>query len=190
MNRGRLKLALVFGVFLGPLLAAFVWYYGGAAAPRAATNHAPLIAPPVQLRAFANPAAGDARFDLDALGRKWHIVHILPESCAADCRRALYHTRQARLALGRDAARVRRLFVGRSRAQLAALAAAHPDAAGLLAADNGIEKQLAPIHRDFGRAAALLIDPLGNAMLAIPADLDPRLLLKDLKKLLRLSRIG
>lgn len=203
MNRGRLKLAVIFAVFLGPLLAAFGWYYGlgGAAATRATTNHAPLISPPVALRAFSNPAAGDAGgtpfdlgapFDLNALKRRWHVVHLLPDPCAASCRRALYNTRQARLALGRDAPRVRRILLGASRAQLAPLAADHPDSTRLLEAADGLENQLAPIRRrhNLGAADALLIDPLGNVMMAIPAALDPRDLLKDLKKLMKLSRIG
>jgi len=199
MHRGRLKLALVFAAFLGPLLAAFAWYYAGDVTGRATTNHAPLLAPPVQLQAFANPVvdAGDAggarlAFDLNALKRKWTIAHLLPAACADDCMRALYNTRQARLALGRDAARVQRVFIAAAPAQLAALTAAHPDAAALLAAANGLEKQLNPIHRRRPSAAAdaVLIDPLGNAMLIIPATLNPRDLLRDLKKLLRLSRIG
>ena len=202
MNRGRLKLALIFAAFLGPLLAAFAWYYGGdAPATRATTNHAPLLAPPLALRGFANPAAdggdgGDgaqfAQFNLDALKRRWTVVHLLPESCAAECRAALYNTRQARLALGRDAPRVRRVFIAAGRAQLASLAAAHPDATRLLRAANGLENQLIPLRRrrNLNPADALLIDPLGNVMLVIPATLDPRLLLKDLKKLLKLSRVG
>ncbi|MDD9823117.1 MAG: hypothetical protein OXU98_09600, partial [Gammaproteobacteria bacterium] len=182
MNRGRLKLALIFAAFLGPLLAAFAWYYGGgdAAATRATTNHAPLLAPPLALRGFANPAVdgGDgaqfAQFNLDALKRRWTVVHLLPESCAAECRAALYNTRQARLALGRDAPRVRRVFIAAGRAQLASLAAAHPDATRLLRAAGGLENQLIPLRRrrHLNPADALLIDPLGNVMLVIPATLD------------------
>jgi len=195
MNRGRLKLTVIFAVFLGPLLAAFGWYYGlgGAAATRATTNHAPLISPPLALAAFSNPAAdGGAPFNLDSLKRRWTVVHLLPASCATRCLQALYNTRQARLALGRDAPRVRRIVLGTGRAQLAPLAADHPDSTRLLYAEGGLEEQLAPIRRrrDLGAADALLIDPLGNVMMAIPAALDPRLLLKDLKKLMKLSRIG
>ena len=42
----------------------------------------------------------------------------------------------------------------------------------------------------FTQDDALLVDPLGNVMMAIPLQLDPGKLLKDLKKLLKLSRIG
>ena len=193
MKAGRVKLALVLAVFLGPLLASFVWYYGFGAslAPRARANHAPLVSPAVPLAEFSNAGGGEV-FDLGMLRQKWHVVHALPAQCGADCEKALYHTRQVRLALGRRASRVRRIFLSPNGALLERLAADHPDAIRLLQSESGLEKQLAPVFKSHARGAddALLIDPLGNVMMVVPAGMDPRLLLKDLKKLLRVSRIG
>ncbi|MGR3984379.1 MAG: hypothetical protein OD817_03845 [Gammaproteobacteria bacterium] len=194
MKRGRIKLAVIFAAFLGPLLASFIWYYGMDAsfAPRARANHAPLISPAHALAPFANVAADGARFDRELLMHKWNLAHVLPAHCGASCEKALYHTRQVRLALGRNAPRLRRILLSPNRALLERLAAEHPDALRLLESKHGIEKQLAPIFKAHapGDDDALLIDPLGNVMMLIPAGIDPRLLLKDLKKLLRVSRIG
>lgn len=194
MNRGRLKLVIIFAAFLAPLLASFIWYYGfgGAFAPRAGGNHAPLLSPPAALTAFANRADDGEKFDLNALKRRWSVVHLLAGDCAEDCRQSLYNTRQARLALGKDAPRLRRILLAADRRLLQELATPHPDTTRLLPADNGLETQLAPLIRQHRLAPndALLIDPLGNIMMTIPATLDPALLLKDLKKLLKLSRIG
>ena len=199
MNRGRLKLVIIFSVFLGPLLASFIWYYGfgGAFAPRTASNHAPLISPPVALAPFSNPVVdgdgGDnALFNLDALKRQWTVVHLLTDECAELCQRSLYNTRQTRLALGKDARRIRRIIIAPNRAQLQHLAPDHPDATQLLNAQTGLETQLTPLirHHRLTPHAALLIDPLGNLMMTLPPTLNPTLLLKDLKKLLKLSRIG
>jgi len=38
--------------------------------------------------------------------------------------------------------------------------------------------------------AIYLIDPLGNIMMRFPSDLEPGKVLKDLKHLLKVSRIG
>ena len=203
MNRGRLKLVIIFAAFLGPLLASFIWYYGfgGAFAPRTASNHAPLISPPVALAPFSNPVvdgagAGDggdnAPFNLDALKRQWTVVHLLTGECAEPCQRSLYNTRQTRLALGKDARRIRRIIIAPNRAQLQRLAPDHPDATQLLKAQTGLETQLTPLirHHRLTPHDALLIDPLGNLMMTLPPTLNPALLLKDLKKLLKLSRIG
>ena len=41
-----------------------------------------------------------------------------------------------------------------------------------------------------GKSSILLIDPLGNVILKYSEELQGKKLLKDLKKLLKLSRIG
>jgi hypothetical protein len=68
----------------------------------------------------------------------------------------------------------------------------HTDATVASDNDTGIEVQLKVIMESHpvGEYDALLVDPLGNVMMSVPLDQDPRLLVKDLKKLLKLSRIG
>ncbi len=199
MNRGRLKLFVIFAVFLGPLLAAFLWYYGfgagGVLAPRGSTNHASLISPVIALQAFSNPDSdfGDgAPFTNESLKRRWSIIHPLTGRCGGECEKSIYNTRQTRLALGKDANRVQRILLSPNRTLLNRLKAGHPDAVRLLESADGLENQLAPIlkQRNIGTNDALLVDPLGNLMMIIPANLDPGLLLKDLKHLLKVSRIG
>ncbi len=196
MKRGRIKLAVIFAAFLGPLLAAFVGYYGlgRTFAPQGRTNHAPLVAPAIPLKPFANFAVDGARFDAESLRHKWSVIHLLARRCDAGCEKSLYNTRQTRLALGRDAKRIRRILLSANRDLLTRLAAAHPDAVRLLESAGGLQNQLAPLlqtrHPGADADAALLVDPLGNLMMIIPATLDPALLLKDLKRLLKLSRIG
>lgn len=193
MNRGRLKLIAVGALFLGPLFAAFVWYYflPQNFAPRTTTNHAKLITPPAPLTDFANYDIGGNRISLHEIKRKWTIVHMIEQPCAADCQKFIYHTRQVRLALGRDQARVRRIFIA-DKNLAENLIAAHRDVVFILPGARGMEQQIQRVLRQTGltQTAAVLIDPLGNVVLGIAADLPPKLLLKDLKKLLRLSRIG
>ena len=62
----------------------------------------------------------------------------------------------------------------------------------LLYQPGGLYQQLAPQygkHR-LSQDAILLIDPNGNLVMGFPPELDPGLMLKDLKKLLKLSTIG
>lgn len=200
LKRGRLKLAIVLAVFLGPLGASFLWYYGfgAASAPRAAKNHAPLVQPAIPINAFSNLGLDGEAFTAVDLRGYWNLIHIIPagceSACAAQIQTALYNTRQVRLALGRDGNRVQRIVILPNfgdTAQIAQLRAQHPDAVLLTvnpkpAAD--LAAQLRP--NQFQPTDALVVDPLGNIMLRIPHALAPRLLLKDLKHLLRISRIG
>lgn len=192
--RSRLKLLVVFTLFLGPLIFAVIWYYGfGAAfAPKSAVNNAPLVQPAVPLEPFTNLQLNGEQVNLESLTGRWTLVHRLGSECGDGCVLSLYNTRQTRLALGKDSNRVQRFLLGSDVALMESVAANHADLVLLLNVPGGLNSQLEPIIRTelIGPQDALLIDPLGNVMMVVPADLNPSLLLKDLKKLLRLSKIG
>lgn len=178
-------------LFLGPLVAAVALYYGSDRwRPAGATNHGILIQPPVvlpQLQAApdqAGQAAGDLR------GR-WTLVYVDAGSCGARCVEALYRGGQVRTALGRYMGRLERLYVHMGPAPsaeslgktdgLRVVGGTGADARLLLAA---LPADLVP-GEDL-----LLVDPLGNLMMRFPLDDDAKGMLTDLKKLMKLSRIG
>jgi hypothetical protein len=193
--RSRLKLLAIFALFFGPLIFAMIWYYGldAAYAPSGGTNHAPLVAPVVPLKAFSNPRIdGEGDIDLGALERHWTVIHRLDGPCGPGCETALYNTRQTRLALGKDIKRIRRLLLGDDAALMRQAAREHPDLELVQRVAGGLAEQIGPVLRDQQAAPddALLVDPLGNVMMLIPASIDPSDLLKDLKKLMKLSKVG
>jgi cytochrome oxidase Cu insertion factor (SCO1/SenC/PrrC family) len=194
MNSSRVKLVVIFSMFLGPLVVAFFWYYGLSASfiPSGKTNHAPLVSPLTTLTQFTNSSVDGEPFHIESLKHRWTVIHTLPDVCGGRCEKALYNTRQTRLALGKDADRLQRVLLSGNRELLNRLAASHIDAVLLLTTEGGIQDQLAAVIRkqNSGPDDALLIDPLGNIMMVIPVELDPGLLLKDLKRLLKVSRIG
>ncbi len=190
----RVKLIFIFSLFLGPLLGAFIWYYGLNASfiPEGKANHAPLIEPLISLEPFSNAHHGDGEINFDSLKRKWTIVHLLPSVCSDQCEKSIYNSRQTRLAVGKDANRIQRFLILENPDLGDEMVLNHADAKLLFSGESGLEDQLEKIMKDSAQNEndALLIDPLGNVMMLIPLDLEPRLLLKDLKKLLKLSRIG
>ena len=195
VTRSRLKLVAVFALFFGPLFLAVIWYYGLGAvyAPRGATNHAPLVTPPVPLTTFSNPGvAGGNGLTRDALLDHWTIIHRIEERCAEACETSLYNTRQTRLALGKDLGRIHRILVVSDSGPVTQIQAGHPDLQILRRADSGLDNQLIPIVQSLKASPddAFLVDPLGNDMMLIPSSLDPSDLLKDLKQLMKLSKVG
>lgn len=192
--RSRLKLVLIFSLFLGPLLGAFFWYYGLGATlfPKGKSNHAPLLSPLVTLAPFQNDLFEQGSISFESLKHIWTIVHLSETSCAQDCQKSLYNTRQTRLALGKNADRVQRYIIVTDPTLANQIQQNHADATLVKHTEKGIGKQLRQIikQHNLSNDDALLIDPLGNVMMIIPATLPPKLLLKDLKKLLKVSRIG
>ena len=181
----RATLLLIAALFAAPLVASVLVYRFGH--PRPTANHGELLLPPARVseRPFAGP---DGRpFSFASLRGRWVLVAADSGACESACLAKLATLRQVRLALGRNAERVARVFVvedGR-----------RPDAA-TLAPFAGMVVAMAPEGLAFApgargdRAHVYLADPNGNVMMRWRVGDDPRGMIKDLDRLLRASQIG
>ena len=194
IRASRLKLILVLGCFLGPLAVAFIWYYGFGAQMLSSSrvNHAKLISPVVTLQSFSEKDTSGDTFSSESLKKKWTVFHVIPEDCTEQCQTALYNSRQTRSALGKDTHRLFRVIFISDSYLTDTLQSDHPDARFISLNNSELANQFRSImtKSNMGEYDAILVDPLSNAMMFIPVDLNPSLLLKDLKKLLKLSKIG
>jgi cytochrome oxidase Cu insertion factor (SCO1/SenC/PrrC family) len=191
-------LLLLASLFFGPLLLASIWY-GHAdrwPLPEQRANHGQLITPP-------HPLAGLQLQDLkghplaeDSLQGRWTLVYPGLPTCDAECENLLYQTRQVRTALGKDTERVQRIYllaeIPQDPARLEALRGLHPDLLlAVLASPSTMTRfpDADPAQWWSGKQL-YVVDPLGNLMMRYDADQDPKGLLADLKRLLRISQIG
>jgi hypothetical protein len=177
-------------LFLLPLIASFWMYYGGGWRPASRSNYGELIVPPRPIPDVELPKPAGGRADVVPEG-KWLLLYVGDGSCGTDCRRALYVMRQARIALGNEMGRVERAMLAtRDCCDLGFLAGDHPglqvfDATAAPAAP--VLAILPPADREH---SLYVVDPHGNLMMRHDARRDPKGLLADLKKLLKLSHIG
>ena len=182
----RSKFLLLIGVFMAPVVAAYLAYSGWR--PPGHTNYGDLlkVAPLQQTLGVAHDGAP---LDLAALRGKWLMVHVGPASCDAACARQLYLMRQMRIAQGKEQSRIERLWVLTDAGAVApALLQDHPGLHVWRPASAGFAEQFPAAH---GRADHIyLVDPLGNLMLRFPAEPDAKRMMKDLKLLLKASQIG
>ena len=196
-RRSRLKLLAIFAIFAVPLILATIYLQmvrisGGTIGD---TSRGELIQPAVPLTEFSLDS-NDGKFDLDTLRGLWTFLYVPSGECLDVCKLNLYHMRQVRLALNHRMDRVQRAVVQQSASQIpASLLAEH---AGLISA-TGNQAQLDILTKQIEAAqqgmepiqdAIYLVDPFGNLMLRFPSDLDPKSMLKDIKHLLKVSRIG
>jgi hypothetical protein len=181
-----LQLLLVALVFLGPLVvAAWLYNQGESHAPSGRTNHGELLEPIINVSTSLSSAGIPEKKN-----HGWLLVYANTASCDDPCRSALYTYRQARLMLGKEMDRVRRVFLhGDTLPDTVFLAEEHP---GLITIEDssldGLLNNKQPA--DLPAGGYFLIDPHGNLVMYFRPDLDPAEMVDDIKHLLRLSRIG
>ena len=180
----RGKLVLVMALFAAPIAASLLAYRFAHPVPTA--NHGELLLPPAQAPAQPLERAGGGAFSFGELRGRWVLVAADSGACPKSCQGKLYLVRQVRLAMGRNAERIARVFVADD--------GKAPDAAAL-APYAGTEVVLrrpetapAPILRD--RSHVYLVDPNGNVMMRWEATAPPKGMIRDLELLLRASQIG
>lgn len=182
----RGKFLLLIGVFVVPVVAAWIAYFGWR--PAGHTNYGDLL-PVVPLQHTAGATQDGRQFDLAELRGKWVMVHLGAPACDAGCQRQLYLMRQIRIAQGKEQSRIERLWV---------LTEAGTPEPAVLNAHAGLhvwqpaDARFAAQFPAAGSPAAhiYLVDPLGNLMLRFPADPDAKRMMKDLKLLLKASQVG
>ena len=195
-RRQRRLLIVLALMFFAPLGLAFYLYYGhGTWHPGGHVNAGDLIQPARPLPSLSLPLWGAGTTDPNFLKRKWTFLYVAAGPCAEACRTRLYDTRQVRLALDRDMARVQRVFVAEPDCCDARwLHEQHPDLI-TVRAGAAVAPLLALLPGWDGATFAAaprvyLIDPLGNLMMSYAADAKAKGMLEDMKRLLRLSSIG
>lgn len=192
----RLKLLFIASIFFGPLIAAWVLYYGF---PGAATdpngNNGALINPARPLPDLALRAVdGEVADKLVFEDQRWTLMYFASEPCAEQCQKRLYDTRQVRTSLHRRAPRVQRIYIATDDKFLPEADYAqtqHPDLELYVATDDALPRFLNENVDQAGtNGDVYVLDPLGNWVLYYQPRDEAKGMLEDVKRLLKLSHIG
>ena len=197
VRRGRRRLLALAALFFVPLGVAFWMYYAPSGwRPSGDASKGDLIDPARPLPGLAVPTMDGPPTAAAFLRGKWTMLYVGDGLCDDRCRKALYLTRQTRIALNKDMDRVQRVFLATDRCcDRAFLAQEHPDLVVARVEDEASARLLAPFPTYDGVPVAsagriYLVDPHGNLLMSYAPDAPDKALLTDVKKLLRLSHIG
>jgi cytochrome oxidase Cu insertion factor (SCO1/SenC/PrrC family) len=197
VRRGRRRLLALAALFFVPLAVAFWMYYApGGWRPSGDASKGDLIDPARPLPELAVPTMDGPPTGGEFLRGRWTMLYVGDGLCDDRCRKALYLTRQTRIALNKDMDRVQRVFLVTDRCcDRAFLAQEHPDLVVARVDDAASARLLEPFPSYDGVSVAAagriyLVDPLGNLLMSYAPAAPGKALLTDVKKLLRLSHIG
>lgn len=177
LNRSRRTLIIVLIAFLLPVIIAWVildqhWYQAG-------TNKGTLMANPVALE------------QAEALPEGWKLAYAPPADCQQACQNALFVMNQIDVAVGKDTDRLTPIVLTPTPRD--DIAQYHQQFEFTEVVSAELLSQLSELPEN----TLFIIDPLNNVMLYYPTHRDQETMvlegknvLADLRKLLKLSRIG
>lgn len=197
VRAGRLKMILIVSLFLIPMAGSWLLLQKAEQkGPWGTSNKGELIIPVRPLQNFSLGLSNNpGRYTLESMLGNWTLVYFVHNTCNELCKQNIYYLRQIRAALGKDMQRVEPLLVLQDNplvTELDAFLQSYPE----LAVAVGNESEVEDLLKQFGidnqhdNPHIFLVDPLGNLMMSYSYGFDPANILKDLRKLLKISRIG
>lgn len=184
-KNNKSMMLLFCAVFLLPVILAKLaldndWFN------QAATNKGQLLSPSVDMSVLQTT---------EQLEPRWKLLYVLPEVCAVECENALYSISQVRSALGKESDRAEVVVITHEKS--------NPTQLALLKQKQNIRflntrlKSLQQVFKDNSTDGIFIADTLDNVILRYPLHVDKeqavlhsRDILSDMRKVLKLSRIG
>ena len=191
MNSGRIKFLLIVFIFTVPFVISYYlskdYHTGG---ELQTSNYGSFINPIVELSQSTFDDYRGENLNVDRHLTKWSLIYRMPKNCSQRCSDEIYLIRQVNIALGKDMNRLERVIVLNqtiSSSEVDDLVIKYPKA---IVVKNNSSTFINEINKITDRYVLLLTDPLGNVILGYNEGFEGKKLLKDIKKLLKLSKIG
>ncbi len=180
-----------------PYVVGTLYYQFREELPQIGTsNYGRLVEPARELTGIELILSDGKRTDISHFRKKWLMLFMLDGECAEACQKNIYFMRQIRKATAQDRFRINRLLVLDSRELMTeSLSKFLTEFSGMQVATPGDGSKsgfYSTIDTGSGKifGKIILVDPLGNYIMEYTPDPDPEKLLKDIKQLLKVSRVG
>jgi cytochrome oxidase Cu insertion factor (SCO1/SenC/PrrC family) len=174
-SANRTQLVIIVLIAALSLAGSYVlFFYAQSSGEFATTNHGEFVVPPTTVQQLGWDIEGSGS---SSTTRWW--LWIVASTCDDVCRGTIKNMRALHILLNKEAGRVRRGFTGPGQEALTPWLADYP---GLT--------QVSLVDRESVADGIYIVDPNGNLVLFYPLDTDPKPVLEDLKKLLKMSQIG
>ena len=195
-KNSRTTLWIMIVLFGLPYIAAIYFYYFADLSEMGnQTNYGTLITPVRQINDMPLKKLDNSDFKFSEMKGKWILISIAQSSCATGCQENLYKMRQIRKAVGEDRSRINRIFLLTDTSNTPSfneLLSKYSGTEVIIPSGDNYQKFISgfSITDETIEDRLFIIDPLGNYMMAYPKDADANMILKDIRRLLKVSKIG
>lgn len=195
MPKQKLSLIFILVLFISPFIVSYIMLDLGSGKTMDTTNYGKFIKPKISTYDYQISII-NVRKQSHQFLEKWTLIYLSENNCDRVCKNDMYLLKQIHIALGKDMNRVQRMwmFNGNQNQEvsktldqsLTHLNEKYPNLH--LVSGMNLYKKLN--ENILGNAKIFLVDPLGNIILMYQSNFDGKKLFKDLKKLLKFSKIG
>jgi len=201
--RSKTPLIIILLMSLAPLVAALIVYFIPELRPEGSAAYGELVQPqrPMPNAKDLPLTTLDGKpFDLGSLKGKWIMMAADGAACPESCARKLYIIRNTHASQGKHVERLARVWFITDDAPVPEKVLEAYKGAVMVRVNpvvlqqfllGGAPGSVTPEQARQGLSTPIwVIDPLGNLMLEYPAVADPEMFRKDIRKLIKSSRIG
>jgi len=190
-QRSNTALWALIASFAVPAILAYGYYFFGDRP--AVKSNGELIIPVVDIHTLKITDKEGELLSEEALTPHWRMAYFVGANCDNSCQTSLYNMRQTNIAIGKYQDRVNHAIVHLAEpddAFLALIEKEYSKSTGRIYANAENITALSTLEKNPAKMESIyLIDPLGNIMMHFPKTLEPKLIRKDLNKLLKVSRL-
>ena len=190
-QKSRTTLWILIAISVLPFIAAYGYYFLGDF--KQFSNNGDLINPVIDIEALKLNDESGQSVERESLTKKWRMLLIVGSDCDAVCQSSLYNMRQINVALGKHYDRFRHMVIHtyQMNTELADLIQAeYKDALHAYTDEQTLDSVFKPVDQNIYSNSIYIMDPIGNIMMRFKTGMDPKVILKDLNRLLKISQIG
>ena len=189
-QRSNTALWVLTASFCIPAILAYMYFYFGDRPP--VKSNGELIIPIVDIHTLGMTGKDGAALSEEELTPHWRMLYFVGSSCDTSCQTSLYNMRQINIGIGKYQDRVNHGIVHLAEADDAFITLIEKEhtAAGRIYTTLEKIKSITKLESNPAQLQSIyLVDPLGNIMMHFPKELEPKLINKDMNKLLKVSRL-
>ena len=187
MSVNRIKFLVIILIFMIPfIISYFLMDDYSAEKEWSTTNYGSFVDPIITINNINIENSLGEKLNSNVFNGRWTLIYHLKNNCLDDCLKNIYLLRQIHTALGKDMNRLQRVLISNSESEID-ISKSYP---GLTIIKNKPDKLSGLLNNISSKTSILLVDPLGNVILRYDNKFEGKKLLKEIKKLFKLSRIG
>ena len=190
-QKSRTTLWLLIAISVIPFVAAYGYYYFGDF--KNLSNNGDIINPVIDIESLKLTDESGMAVERETLTRKWRMLLVISKDCDSLCKSSLYNMRQINVALGKHYDRFRHMVIHTEKmsSDLSDLMQLeYMDALHAYAEKDVLDNAFKSIENNIYSNSIYIMDPIGNIMMRFKIGMDPKVILKDLNRLLKISQIG